>query len=122
GRLVFANPAAAKLFRAPSAEELVGRSVLELVDSSSRPQVLIRLQRLREGYQVPPAEEVLLRIDGTTVEVETVAAPLVLGGQPAVQVLVRDVSDAKRLESELRTHNEYLEALHQMTLGLIRRL
>jgi PAS domain S-box-containing protein len=45
-----------------------------------------------------------------------------LGGQPAVQVLVRDISDAKRLERELRTHNEYLEALHQMTLGLIRRL
>ena len=122
GLLVFANPAAAKLIRATSAEELVGRSVLELVHSSSRPQVLTRLQRLREGYQVQPAEEVLVRLDGTTVEVETVAAPLVLGGKPAVQVMVRDISEAKRLERALRTHNEYLEALHQMTLGLIRRL
>jgi PAS domain S-box-containing protein len=122
GRLVFANRAAARLLGAADPTELVGRSVLQFVHERSRSTVLRSLQRLREGYEVPATEETMVRLDGSTVEVETTASPLVLRGQPAVQVVFRDVSGDKRLARQLRTHGEYLEALHETTLGLIKRL
>jgi PAS domain S-box-containing protein len=122
GRLVFANPAAAALLGASEPKELVGRSVLQFIHETSRPTVLARLQRLREGYDVPPQEEKLVRLDGSTVVVEATASALVVRGQHAVQVVIRDLSPDKRVARQLRTHSAYLEALHETTLGLIKRL
>jgi PAS domain S-box-containing protein len=122
GRVVFVNRAAARLFGSRDPEQLIGRSVLEFVHPDSRPGVLSRLQRLREGYEVPLNEELFVRLDGTPVDVDVVASPIVLGGESAVQVVVRDVSERKRNERRLRRQNEYLEALHQTSLGLVDRL
>jgi PAS domain S-box-containing protein len=102
GRVVFANPAAVRLLGARSPEELLGRSVLEFVHPDSRPAVLKRLERLRQGYSVPTVEERFVRLDGTPVEVEVAAAPMLHAGEPAVQVVARDIADRKRVERQLR--------------------
>jgi PAS domain S-box-containing protein len=102
GRVVFANPAAAGLLGARSPEELIGRSVLEFVHSYSRPAVLNRLERIRQGYAVPTVEERFVRLDGTPVDVEVAAAPMLHAGEPAVQVVARDITDRKRVERQLR--------------------
>jgi two-component system, cell cycle sensor histidine kinase and response regulator CckA len=122
GVIVFANPAAVRLLGARHAEDLVGCSVLQFIHETSRPMVLTRLQRLREGKEVPKTEEVFVRLDGTAVDVEVAATPMVLRGEPAVQVVIRDISQRKRAEQALLRQNAYLEALHQTTLSLIHRL
>ncbi len=62
--------------RATHPEELIGRTVLETVHPDSREVAEERL-RLTESGQVAPFEEIkLIRLDGTTAEVEIVAMPL----------------------------------------------
>jgi len=122
GVVVFANTAAARLLGARLPSDLLGHSVLEFVHPDSRPSVLIRLQRLREGKTVPLVEERFVRLDGRPLDVEVAATPFTLGGESAVQVVVRDVTDRKGAERRGQAQRQYLEALHQTTLGLIRRL
>jgi PAS domain S-box-containing protein len=122
GVLTFANNRAIRMLGGSSVEDLVGRSVLEFVHQESRAQVLDRLQRLREGRDVPRLEETLVRLDGSTIEVEVTAAPYTVAGEPAAQVVFRDISDRKANERALRVHLEYMEALHETTLTLVNRL
>jgi PAS domain S-box-containing protein len=102
GVITFANPAAAKLLGGGEPSVLVGRSVLEFVHIDSRPGVLQRLQRLREGKSIPPVEEKFVRLDGTPIEVEVAAIPFMVDGEPAVQIVVRDVTARRAAEEAMR--------------------
>jgi PAS domain S-box-containing protein len=122
GVVVFANTAAARLLGAGRPANLLSRSVLEFVHRDSRPRVLERLQRLREGKSVALVEERFVKLDGTPLDVEVAATPFTLHGESAVQVVVRDVTERKSAERRLQAQREYLEALHQTALGLVHRL
>ncbi len=98
GKVVFANPSALRTMGAARSEDLVGRPVLELVHPDSRSVVRARLDALERGEAVPFVEEKLLRLDGTPVEVEGQATPFTFNDKPAVQVVMRDISERKRAE------------------------
>lgn len=102
GKVVFANPVAARMLGAASPDQLVGRPVLELVHPDSRPVVRQRVQRMLETGQAEPlVEERFLRLDGSTVEVEVAAGPFTYLGQPAIQVVFREITERKRMVAEL---------------------
>src|SRR5204863_1502622 len=98
GKVAFANPSALRTMGASRAEDLIGRRVIELVHPDYRPAVRARLEALERGEAVPFMEEKLLRLDGTAVEVEGQATPFMYHDKPAVQVVMRDISERKRAE------------------------
>jgi PAS domain S-box-containing protein len=101
GRIAYANTAAVKFFGAKNAEELIGRSPLEFVASSSRPMVESRVHRLiAQGGIAPPVTEDWLRLDGSNVPVEAIAAIVPWREGTAIQVILRDISERKRAEEE----------------------
>lgn len=102
GRLVFVNQALMSLLGYERPEELLGRPILDLVDASYHSTVRERLRQIEHGGAAPLMEEQLVRRDGSRVEVEIVAVPIVFDGRPAVQAVVRDVSARVALESRLR--------------------
>jgi PAS domain S-box-containing protein len=123
GRFVFANMAAARLFGADSPETLVGRPVLDVVHPDYWEVVSQRIQQeTLEGDAVPLIEEKFVRLDGTVIDVEVAGIPFTYAGRPAGQIVVRDITDRKRAETDLRQRNEYLSALHDTALGLMNRL
>ncbi len=96
GRITFANAAAARLVGAARAEELVGTPALDRVHPDSRQAVGERLERVARGESVPLIEEKLVRLDGTPIAAEVIAAPL---GRETV-VVARDLSERKRADAE----------------------
>jgi PAS domain S-box-containing protein len=109
-RVVFLNSAAVKLFGAANPEQVTGRPVMELVDPGSATLFAERLQQLRaDGRSVPFMEHRLRRLDGTTVDVELAAAPLVFAGRAAAQIMAHDISERKRAEEQIRKLNAELE-------------
>ncbi len=102
-RVIFANNAAAKLFKANSVNDLIGKPTLDFVHPDSREIVKNRIMEmisLKKG--VSPIEEKFLRVDGIPVDVEVVATPIIYQGVEAIQVIARDISDRKKAEDLLR--------------------
>jgi PAS domain S-box-containing protein len=81
-----------------SPTELVGKPVMEFVHPDDRALVLARIRRVVvEGRPGELVEERFCRKDGTYLPVEVINAPFFWLGQPAVQVVVRDISERKAL-------------------------
>ncbi len=105
-RVVLVNPACLRLFGAERADQLLGRSPFELIHPEFHAPVRERIRRMLETSQpAPPAEQRIVRLDGTVVDVEVAAAPFFDQGRPAVHVTMRDISERKRAEAQLR-HQE----------------
>lgn len=102
GRFVFVNPAACALMGAACPEELVGRSIQDVVHPDYRAIVNERVRAaLQDNQAVPVIEEVFVRLDGRPVEVEVAAASLRIDGRPAMQVVARDITARKQREREI---------------------
>ena len=101
-QFVFINSATVKLYGATNREELLGKSVLDVVHPDYQELVKEQLGELREGQPVELIEQKAVRFDGTVIDVEVAAAPFIYQEKPAAQVVVRDISDRKKAEAELR--------------------
>ena len=100
-RVVFVNRAAIKLLGAHSAEDLLGRDILELVHPDFHAEARSRIQRMHSDLSVlPPVEQQLFRLDGSIVDVEVRTVPYMADGEPMLQVTVRDISDRRLAEHE----------------------
>ncbi len=107
GRVVFVNPAGARLLGAQGPDELVGKSVMDLLHPDYREVVRERIQRsLATGQPAPPLTEKFIRLDGTVIDVEVTAVPIIWEGRPAMQVVFRDITERKRMEEELKASEE----------------
>jgi PAS domain S-box-containing protein len=103
GRVIYINPAGVRWIGAQSSAELVGHEITEFVHPDSVPAMLARIASLRhEGDTSPPSEAVMLRFDGTTLDVKAVSVRTVWEGRPAYQVIFRDLSAQKAVEAALR--------------------
>ena len=96
-----------------TAEELVGRRVVDCVAPEDRERVAAAMRRESSGAY----EHRALRKDGTTVLVETRARSLAFEGRQLRVTAVRDVSERARLEAELR-RRERLAAIGALVGGV----
>jgi PAS domain S-box-containing protein len=120
GRIVFANAVAARLMGTDDPRALVGTPVMDRVHPDCHEAVRQRMARVASGEPAPLVEEVLVRLDGTCFPAEVAAAPL---GEETL-VVVRDLSERRRVEAEralleerLR-HAEKMEALGTLAGGV----
>ena len=102
-RVLYVNPAAVRLFGAASSGDLVGRDIYELVPAELRARGRRRIARtIEEGHAVGVSEDTFLRLDGTLAYVEVGAAPVMVDGRAALQLVAVDTTARKRTEERLR--------------------
>jgi len=106
GLVLFANEALARM-SGYSVDELAGMRFLAVVREAQHAEIAERV-RLRLAGELPPTnyEIDLVRKDGTPFTVEVSAGAVTYEGAPADLVLLRDVSERKRAEEELRISEE----------------
>jgi PAS domain S-box-containing protein len=100
--VVFANDAAAHALQYGSAAMLIGRDWHELIVPEDWPITEKRVASLMRGEtsQVPPLERRHLTFDGRIVSLEGTGALVIFGGQPAVLMVVRDITLRKATEAQ----------------------
>ena len=86
----FVNKAASELFGASEPEELVGRSIYDLVDSDSR-EILKKRQRqiYKTGGALPEVSVRMIGLDGTSFKACLHSTLVTWHGEPAVQTHLR---------------------------------
>ena len=120
GNIIDANRKAAALFDFPQ-ENLLARKIQDLHPPEALAEATHALERIvREGvinFQVN-----FRKSNGSIFAAEVSASLFRIGDTKVVQEIVRDVSQRIETESALQRRNEYLQALHQTSLRLVRRL
>ncbi len=112
GRIVFVNAAAVKLFGVNKPEEMMGLQVMDCVHPDFRQIVADRVRRAMEtSTTLPPLEEIFLRADGTSFHAEVAGGSVMLDGKQAMQVIVRDITERKRLAADLAVRDARFRAV-----------
>ncbi len=135
GQIVFLNSATRTLLGASDAEQLLGKPFLDLVPADEREDIGHRLRELAEhgshhpwGQSSGPGHrgsaggftgERLRRLDGPEVTVEMAATRLTFEDEPAVQLLLHDVTARKEAAAALRESEARKTAMLETSLDAI---
>lgn len=103
GKFVYVNPVAQRLWGASGAEDLIGRSILDVVHPDYHELVRARVHAVQNNLSSTPLnEQKHIRFDGEVIDVEVAGMPFVFKGKAAVQAVIRDITDRKRGREALR--------------------
>ncbi|MFH1374207.1 MAG: PAS domain S-box protein [bacterium] len=112
GKLVYVNRAGLILFGAGSLEDIVGKPILGFVHPDSQTVVRRRMEMMaQDGKHQELVQEKMVRLDGEPFDAEVVAVPITYSGTTAVQVIVRDITERKRVEEKLQVSEEQLRQI-----------
>jgi diguanylate cyclase (GGDEF)-like protein/PAS domain S-box-containing protein len=119
GKIVYANGAGIACVGARSADELVGRSIIDFVHPDSLGPTLERIAKLSDEFPISdPAEATLMRLDGSPWLIESVSVLTRWEGEDAYQVILRDLTDRKRAEAALRYQASLVEHVSDAIIGV----
>jgi len=112
GHFQYVNAATVRLFGAASAEDLEGRTVLDFAHPEVRDRIRERRDRLTNDRRpTEPFEHRTVRLDGEVRRIVVRSVPIRFRGQRAAQTMVRDVTEQRRVEAELRDVSDLYRAL-----------
>lgn len=116
GIFVYANPRAVQLFEATSESEILGRTIFDFIEPEFREIVQARRLGMPDEKQKPALVELRLRcLSGEAVEVQAICGKVVWEGKPAIQVMLRDITELKQAQEKLRITNERLKLVLEGT-------
>ena len=122
GIITLVNQAAVTLAGVATAADLVGKSIENFVHSEYRDMVRERIGAMTETGEpiaVGVAEEKFVRPDGKVVDVEVIATSFPDNGEPAIQVVFRDITRRRELmEALLRSEEKYRTLVEHSQSGV----
>jgi two-component system sensor histidine kinase/response regulator len=102
GTVLYVNPAAATLFGAKNAAEMVGQQTSHLIHPDFVAAQKARMQSIVNQEPIAPkTESRFLRLDGTAFDVEVQGTAIDFAGAPAIHVAIRDITERKQFEAAL---------------------
>jgi PAS domain S-box-containing protein len=110
--LQYVNPAAVKLLNAQSEDDLLGRNFLDFLPAEFHQEIMDRVRQLKSGSHAHGGLDLTYVSDtGEKMYYESVGSLTTYNGKPAAQVVIRDITDRKRAEEELKASREELRQL-----------
>lgn len=96
------RPPGASCSKCRDTGELIGRSLVDFVHPDSRATFQEQTSRAQaEQRATVMFEKKMVRLDGSTVDVESTASPISYGGKPAMIALSRDITERKKAMEEI---------------------
>lgn len=121
GRVTFANPAAATLFGAARASDMLGAEIEHFIAVPSKSEAQARFLSLQRGLVAETGfqERLLKKIGGEVFTAQVAAQFVMLDGNQCIQAVVRDISQQKKMQTDLQLANERLLHLsaHMVEVG-----
>ena len=121
-QIIYINSGGLRLLGATNPDQILGKSVFQFLHPAFHAIVRDRIKRFSDLHTpAPMLEEKYVRLDGTPIDVEVTAVPLLYQGEKMVFVVIRDITARKEVEARSRTL-ERLAALGQLLGGIAHEL
>lgn len=121
-RIVYANGQAVTVAGADSIDDLVGQPLTRYIQPDFLGVVTERLRTvIGTGRTSERTEVILMRQNGAPFDAEISSSSIAYGGRPAVQTVVRDISEDKAVQSQL-IQTAKLATLGEMAAGMAHEL
>ncbi|MFN6089883.1 MAG: PAS domain S-box protein [Cyclobacteriaceae bacterium] len=120
GILVYANSRAAAIMGASSPQELLGKPVLDFVHPDYKTLVVDRMKRVLNGVSAPTIQEKYIRLDGKEIIVETSAFPFSYQDKPAIQLIIKDITEEFESKRAIRkSETLFTQLFHNSPFGKV---
>jgi PAS domain S-box-containing protein len=111
-KIVFVNTAGANLLGFSKPQEIIGKQIWDFVHPDYRRRTHGQLEYLkRKQKALPLREDKFLRADGSTLDVEVAATPLIYEKKPATQIVFRDITERKLAQERILADQKLLRSL-----------
>lgn len=111
GKLLYVNKACLQMFGESDADQLIGTNVLDYVHPDYHEKAKARIESMSRGLSTPPAEQLWITPKGSVHEVELTGMSIEFEGNAAVQLLIRDITEQKKIARELELNRQRYESL-----------
>ncbi|MBM7649273.1 diguanylate cyclase (GGDEF)-like protein/PAS domain S-box-containing protein [Bacillus ectoiniformans] len=109
-RVIFINEQTIQMLGAETSADIVGRYIQEFI----HPESVEKFKETRAQYQNYKLDVKLCRVDDTVIEAEVSVAQIIYEGEAATQFIIRNVTEQRRMQEELRQSRErYLAVINQ---------
>lgn len=114
GKILYANPAANRLFGAAYTQILLETPTTKLIHPDSLAEQLARMKSLGNHETIQPMVEAkFLRLDGSVIDVEVQGTAIDYDDEFAIHVVIHNITQRKKMESQVRQLAFY-DALTQL--------
>jgi diguanylate cyclase (GGDEF)-like protein/PAS domain S-box-containing protein len=113
GKFIYINMAGIKFMGANSPEEVIGKSVFDIIPLEYHETVKIRMKNVINKGQLEPIEFPIIRLDGKKIYVESIMTLIDFMGKQAYMSVGTDITERKDMEEKLH----YI-AYHDKLTGL----
>ncbi len=116
GEVVYINKAGLRILGAEVPGEVIGRNMIDFVHPESKAIEMQRMRRImEERVSLPTVEERLIRLDGKPFYADVSASPVSYYGKPCTQVIIRDITERKKVEDKLLRKSKELSVLYRIS-------
>ncbi len=110
GRILYGNAATVTLLAANTLDDVLGKTILDIVHREYHAIMKKRLRKLfKEKTPTDLLEARFIRLDGEMIDVEIAESLIAYQGKPAVQLVIRDITERRRTEDFLRRLKKAVE-------------
>ncbi len=110
GDIVFANPAAARMFGGQNVQDIIGRPIMDLVHPEEHETILTSRKKMSIGDTFEEREIRRLRLDGSDFYTRATGALIDWDGEQGFIVIASDITDERAAKKELQLRTDKLES------------
>ena len=110
-KLVFVNKACLKMINVKDENEVLGKSILDFVAPAFQEAVKERIQHMMSGNSAETMEQQFITPSGEIIEVEVAGSQMEFEGKPAIQLVLRDITEQKKIRKELEESEQRYQSL-----------
>ncbi len=119
GTLVYLNPAGLRYLRAETLDDVAGRPITDFIAADSIGPMLERISTLDvHGAASAASEATVQALDGSTLTMEAVSVRTAWNGEPAFQVILRDVTEHKAAQKALHYQAALVDHVSDAIVGV----
>jgi PAS domain S-box-containing protein len=115
GNILFTNASRVEVLGARSPKEIIGKNAMTFVHPDSRDFVMKTIGEALDDFKhgrpsIKTIEHKLVRLDGSEFYGEATGVPFFYKGELAIQTIVRDISERKEAEEDIKRASDELES------------